>query len=116
MEMSAGKAESNRERRTWYKEHGICESCGCGWADPGRVLCTDCRRKADARQKRRDPDGEKHKQYVKELRDERRARGLCIDCGAPNDGVHTRCKRCVARLQERVRMYKLRRKIREGRA
>ena len=41
---------------------------------------------------------------------------LCIDCGAPNDGIHTRCKRCVARRQESNRMYKLRRRIREGRA
>ena len=110
------KAAMNRETRRWYTEHGICNVCGQTWAEPGRTRCKACYARAIAGTKRRDPDGEKHKAFVKALRDYRREHGLCIDCGAPNDGIHTRCKRCVARRQESVRMYKLRRKIREGRA
>ena len=110
------KAAMSRELREWYKSKGICNQCGRTWAEPGKVLCKTCQKRSFASQKRRDPDGEQHKQYVKALRDERRAKGLCIDCGAPNDGIHTRCKRCVAKRQESNRIYKLRRRIREGRA
>lgn len=102
------KAAYNREMRSWYKEHGICIACGQTYAEPGRVKCKACQKDADARHKRYDPDGSKHKAYVKALRDERRANGLCIDCGSPNDGIHTRCKRCVEARRDSTRIYHFR--------
>lgn len=108
MEMSMDKAAYNRELREWYKESGICIVCGQKYAEPGYIRCKDCKRKADARMKKFDPDGSRHKNYVKALRDERREKGLCIDCGAPNDGVHTRCKRCAEGRRDSCRIYHFR--------
>ena len=110
------KAEANRELRAWYREQGICIGCGQTWAEPGYVRCKACYKKARAREKRSDPDGEKHKAFLKSLRDYRREHGLCIDCGAPTDGKHLRCKAHNDAQNEACRMYKLRKKIKEGRA
>lgn len=119
MAVNTPRAIEHRERREWYKAHGICEACGQNWAEPGYVRCKECKKKADARLKRFDPDGQKHKAYVKALRDERREKGLCIDCGSPNDGIHTRCARCAERRKDSVRIYKFRqrneRALKEGR-
>ena len=102
----------SRERRAYYHAHGICYNCGEVYAEPGHVLCKTCARKNQARAKRSDPDGEKHKQYVKVMRDQRRAAGLCIDCGMPVLEGHTRCAKCVEKRRESTRVYKLRKKIR----
>lgn len=100
-----------KERYQWYKAHGICANCGRTWAEPGRVLCAECARKKAASKRRYDPDGTRRTAYVDALRAERRAAGLCIDCGKPLDGLHTRCSQCLARMRERARMYRLRKKI-----
>lgn len=103
----AHKAEMNREMRDWYRERGICVACGQTWAEPGYVRCAACYKKAVARMHRRDPDGKKHAAYVKQLRDERKAKGLCVDCGAKTDGLHVRCAACHERQLESSRIYKM---------
>ena len=41
--------------------------------------------------------------YQKDVRARRRAAGLCIRCGEPQDRAGTRCNACVAEALEKVR-------------
>jgi predicted amidophosphoribosyltransferase len=109
-------AKHSRELRRWYKEHGICTQCGAGWADYPHVRCPDCMKKDRAYGKKFDPDGSKHRVANRDRREARKAAGLCIDCGAPADGGITQCKSCAEKRRESVRMYRLRQKVKEGRA
>lgn len=109
--MAVDKAALNKELRNWYRERGICIACGQTWAEPGYVRCKACYALARAREKKNDPDGMKHKQYVKAMRDRRKAAGLCVDCGAPNDGIHVRCAKCIARRNESSQVYKIRQRM-----
>lgn len=106
-------AKDSRELRAWYKAGGVCIQCGKGWAEPGHVRCTDCMRKSQLYQKRHDPDGTKHKANAKARRDQRRANGLCTNCGAPTDGKIKLCSRCAAKSRESNRMYKLRQRLKQ---
>lgn len=116
MAVNTSKAEYNRALRRWYAERGICYECGRTWAEPGRSRCKKCYAKDLARMKLRDQDGSKHRAYLKALRAERKAKGLCIDCGTPTDGTHVRCTWCIKKRRESNRMYELRRRVKEGRA
>lgn len=97
-----------------YKENGICVKCGAAWSLAGHVLCGDCAKKAELVQKRYDPDGSKKRERMAKIRDERRAKGLCLVCGAKTDGVHKRCKVHLERAQEHDRLRKIRKRLKEG--
>ena len=107
----ARAAKAQRERRKWYAARGICVSCGSAWAEPGHTQCEKCR--ADARRncKKYDPDGGKHRAYVKALRDERRAAGLCIDCGSPAEAGQARCPACAKKHREGNRLCSMRKRM-----
>lgn len=47
-ERRAKECAQHRERYYWYKEHGICVSCGQEEAAPGKVRCEECAMKAAA--------------------------------------------------------------------
>lgn len=105
------RKSQNRERRAWYKEHGICIDCGRVFSDPGRVRCHMCMKRQRASRLTSDPDGSKNMTRKKELREERKAAGLCIDCGKPNDGVHARCATCLKKRRESQMILYIRKKI-----
>ena len=104
------KAIRERALREWYAEHGICVSCGQADAEPGRTQCGACARKALARVKKWDPDGSKHRQNMQALREERKARGLCVDCGLPA-GKYIRCAACRQKHRETYRLGEIRKRL-----
>ena len=106
------KAQWNRELRAYYREKGICNVCGSMWVEPGYTRCKNCIMKAKARQKRLDPDGEKHKAYVKRLRAERKAKGLCVECGKrPPKAGRVRCQTCIDKNLASTEIYRIRQRI-----
>ena len=67
--------------------------------------------KALARARKADPDGTKHRVNAKALREERKAKGLCIDCGKPADGIHIRCPSCQRKHRESNQVYEIRKRV-----
>ncbi len=97
----------------WYKAHGICPTCGCRDAAPGRVQRLEClekeRLKAVQRRKKESPEQkERHKRYIQRKTDLLHAFGVCVKCQR-RDAVPGRaqCAYCLARgrryMQARLR-------------
>lgn len=88
---SLDKVGKQRERRSLYKQHGICVGCKAP-AKPGFAHCEACL--ASARQR-----------VVKQhrVRARRMARGLCYDCGSPrSDRSDTLCDFCLGYHAEKA--------------
>lgn len=100
-----------KERYWWYVERGICPECGITYAEPGHVYCKTCTKRQRAYQKRRDPNGEKHKEYLKTVRTYRRTNGLCVDCAIPVEDGRVYCPKCRARRAENELMCKIRKRM-----
>lgn len=75
-----------------YKEKGICVQCGQWDASPGKVRCEVCllqNSESQAKKMKKESEQEKkerqrkHREYLKKLRSDRKANGLCIMCGKP---------------------------------
>ena len=107
----SAKAVKDRARRELYAGRGICVSCGQADAEPGRRYCPSCARKALARVKKWDPDGSKRRVNAKALREARKAKGLCINCGKPADGIHIRCPGCQRKHRESNQVYEIRKRV-----
>lgn len=63
---------------------GICPQCGTNKAAPHRVRCEECLSKnAESAKKceENSPKNTGHKEYIKNLRKQRKENGLCIWCG-----------------------------------
>lgn len=77
--------ETSKANYLAYKEHGICPQCGIHRAAPSRVRCEECLIKnAESSRKARESKVTKsQKEYHKRLREERKAKGLCVWCGKP---------------------------------
>lgn len=97
----------------WYKAHGICPTCGCRDAAPGRVQCPEClekeRLKAVQRRKKESPEQkEYHNRHRQRRTDLLHAFGVCVRCqrrdAAPG---RAQCVYCLARsrryMQSRLR-------------
>lgn len=65
----------------WYKENNICVQCHEYSPAPGRVRCEVCLA-IDAERHKNQKKNDR-RAYNKKLREERKAAGLCIDCGKP---------------------------------
>ena len=76
----AARARSG-QRKTAWREAGLCVRCGKPPAVEGRTICTSCREKLRAKA---------HRQYA-----ERRAAGLCTKCGTPAFDGLTYCGPCA---------------------
>lgn len=101
-----------RERRAWYKEHGICVCCLTNWAAPGRTQCETCTKLIGERVEQRDPGRMKRRAYNRERRERLTARGLCIDCGRrPAIEGQTRCHTCARKKRESEQVYRIRKRI-----
>ena len=107
-------AIANKHWRDRNKQNGICVSCGRNYAEPGYVRCKPCYIKARRGEKKRDPDGTIHRDYVRELRQKRKDAGLCVDCGKrkPQEG-YVRCAICIKKDRERREVYKIRNRIKK---
>lgn len=101
----------SKEIYDWYKEHGRCPKCG---GDPvrGKALCINCldREAEKARERRKKWTEEKRKmrneqmrKYIKRVREERKAKGICIECGKRPAGNTQRCKLCQYKINKRKR-------------
>ena len=103
------KAQSCKERYYWYKERGICTTCGRVWAEPGRVRCKACEDKIRVYHERR--RGERAALW-RERRAERIAAGICTECGSrpATDGMRM-CAICRERRNDSTRKYKIIKKI-----
>lgn len=93
---------ANQERYYWLKSHGICVQCGQRDAFPGYTKCPECIEKAEEASRKCWADGEKRSRYnkqgakrKKELREYRKAHGLCVRCGRPMENrKYLSCKWC----------------------
>lgn len=101
-----------RERRAWYKEHGICICCLTNWAAPGRTQCEMCTKRIAERADQRDPGRVKRRAYNRERRNKLIAEGLCVNCGkrAALEG-QTRCFTCARKRREAEQVYRIRKRI-----
>jgi len=105
----ARKRKTCKDRYDWYKEHGICPSCGRKWSEPGRVYCKDCAAKIDAYKKAQRTERIEKK---RQRRSERIAAGLCTECGArPATPGMRMCPRCRAMRNDSTRKYKIIKRI-----
>lgn len=86
----------------YKQERGICPKCGAEMPNT-RKLCETCRlREAERKKARRDrfteSEREYQKQYQKQLRENRKAAGICMSCGKrPAMTGHVECIECRAR-------------------
>lgn len=110
------QAERNKERREFYKAHGICCQCGREKATKGRSYCLNCLDKISisgykyratwSEEKKAEYLGRAAK-YHKRLYNERKATGICVDCGKKKaEENRVRCGICLdkqRRRQEKIR-------------
>lgn len=107
--MRARDNARHREERQRRAEAGLCNKCGKEEADAGYKTCLLCRmdmrekwqlQKADVNAKRREP----HRIKAKEIRVQRKAKGLCQYCGKHQpDAGYASCKWCRAKSRRAYR-------------
>ena len=86
----------------WRKRMGLCVQCGKEKSFPGYVRCPECIEKTEESSRRCWANEEKRIRYNKrgaerhkELRLERKEKGLCTKCGKPiKGGTYITCARC----------------------
>ena len=105
--------ERRRKRRQEMTNRGLCYYCGKEKPAPGLMGCRECLDFINKKQQLAYPARrERIMQYVREVASPRyyarKAAGLCVNCGAPTDGVHVQC----ARHLERERLYSKRKRER----
>ena len=103
------KSNGFKERYYWYKERGICASCGRVWAEPGKVYCKACTaRNYACHEKRR----EERIETQRRRRAERIAAGICTQCGKrPATEGKKMCPRCRAMRNDSSRKYRIQQRI-----
>lgn len=100
-----------RERYWNYREHYICPNCGQQDAEPGMAYCKTCMVKNRQRKLKSDPDRSKAREYSRNLRAERKAKGLCIDCGKPTRNDKVRCAKCLDDKRFATAIWRLKKKM-----
>lgn len=105
-------SRENIERYNWYKERGICTTCGRMWVKPGYVRCRECEDKIKAYH---DRDREQRIERARALRQERIEKGLCTECGKrkATEGMRM-CPRCRAMRNDSTRKYKIHQRTLKG--
>lgn len=104
----------NRKRYSENRNEGKCVKCGWRWAEAGRSMCRICHRKMMLGRKKSDPDGSKHREWIKNREAERKAAGLCVDCGkkiGDDTGRFIRCSACRRYKAECMQVYRIRKRI-----
>ena len=105
------KSRTCKERYRWYKDHGICTTCGRKWVEPGHVRCKECEKQINRyHEKRR---GERNARKAA-MRQERIAKGLCTECGKREATPGMRmCPRCREMRNDSTRKYKIHQRMRK---
>lgn len=98
----------NKERYDFYKDNGICISCGREFSEPGRVRCRTC---ADKIKQYQESRRQELVEYKRILRQRRIDAGLCINCGKrpPLEGRRM-CKRCNQNALDSSKKYKMKKR------
>ena len=109
-ERRAKNCAQRRERYYWYKEHGICVSCGQEDAAPKKVKCEECAAKEAARNqtayyRKREERREAMRRRKRELYAKRRAKGLCANCGKKTSAGKRLCLDCFLRRRRYDKRY-----------
>ena len=101
-----------RERRDWYRSHGICIRCGQAEALPGKRSCGDCLYKVNEKWWSTYVP-EENREYRRERYARLRAAGLCVWCAQPAAEGRCMCEDCrkkhnrnSLRWHERTRVAK----------
>ena len=119
-------ARKQRERTARLKAAGLCVDCGKVPTQAGYMRCKACRERAYASRKARWRAGQKTVREIenqkrhnakstakmRELRNERAAKGLCITCGAalPPGYSFLTCESCRAKASAASRRSRERKK------
>lgn len=103
------KSKTCKERYDWYKERGICTTCGVKWVSPGHVRCKECE---DRIAWYHNKSKEQRNEAKRKRREERIAAGMCTECGIrrATEGMRM-CQRCRDMRNDSTRKYKIQRKI-----
>ena len=105
------KSQTCKNLRKWYKESGICASCGQEWAEPGHTLCKGCNAKMAAYHA---ASREHRIEAARERRAKRIAEGICTECGkAPATEGMRMCPICREKRNDSTRKYKIKKKIKK---
>lgn len=104
---------SSNELKHFYADHGICQDCGHEFAEPGHVRCKACAELFNKRKKQRDPDGGKHRQYLQDLREYRRANGLCLDCNRPAVPGRKKCAIHLEMARQAMQVRRIKKRVRK---
>ena len=94
----------------WYKSNGICVQCLRYDASPGRVRCEVCLNKnAEASKNRRAKmQSVSQSDRLRNLRESRKEKGLCIWCGKPRSQYSSSfCIDCRVKNQKRNNAKKI---------
>ena len=109
---SAWSKVYNRERRAWYKEHGICCQCGSAPARIDRTLCEACAQAQHDKQEKCDPGRKRSQQRNIERKERRFEAGLCVNCGKrPHREGHKCCEWCAKKQRDRDMDRRVRRRL-----
>lgn len=90
MSTNEAKNKYQRQLRVERKEWGVCIECGKRPPFEGRVRCEVCLCR-DLLAHHKTTDSDARKENLKKQRAERRAAGLCTDCGKPVYKEYSRC-------------------------
>ena len=103
------KKKALKERYDWYKERGICTTCGAVWVEPGHVRCKKCEEQIA---KYHAASKEHRAELAKQRREKRIAAGMCTECGKrkATEGMRM-CPRCREMRNDSTRKYKIVKRI-----
>lgn len=98
-------SQACKERYGWYKDRGICSTCGRVWAEPGHVRCKACEDNIAFYHNLRRAE---RTEAMRKRRAERIAAGICTECGKrkATEGMRM-CPRCRAMRNDSTRKYKI---------
>lgn len=94
-------------KRTWYEErktNGLCVRCGQP-AEPGKTKCLVCKMddRERARKKETPEQAKRRREREKGRYKERKAQGVCVQCGKRPADKGVRCRHCAAKENNRAR-------------
>ena len=102
----------NRERRKWYKDHGICCQCGAAPARLDRTLCAECSKRQHEKTEKSDPGRRRDYENTVARKDRRYALGLCVVCGKrPYRPGHKSCEYCAQKQRDRDMTRRVKRRL-----
>lgn len=106
------RSRENRERYNWYKERGICTTCGRMWVEPGHVRCKACEDKIKLYH---DRSRDYRMERARARRQERIENGLCTECGIrPATEGMRKCPRCREMRNDSTRKYRIHQRTLKG--